>query len=246
MSRQNKKPRLEIVPDEVSGAPGEVEADAIRTDYAVAMDGLRAFVRMGFRLMEVKARLPHGGYMPWCESFLPGLSKSHIHRAKSVAEQIGALLKCPTHGTFENLPPEILALIDTAGSQRGLLAGIHEFSETENEGKAKSQCEARWKKKPVERDEWEPKVLAGDISYLSALRGMLGKETTKDKKKADPKPAVELPRAFRKLSTFLGAYESLTDHAKFEFQLALDEMVLNTPLTVRQLMIKALAEGGAE
>lgn len=243
MSRQSKTPRLSLAldPDEIREAPGEAEAAAIRADYGVAMDGLRAFVRMGFRLMEVKARLPHGGYMPWCEQFLPELRKSHIHRAKSVAEQIGVMLKCPTRGTFEDLPSEVLEFIDAAGSQRSLLSKLHDFAESEDNEKARKQCEAIWEKKPVERDEWEPLVLSGDIGYLAALRGMLGAAATKGQSKADPVAAsIALPKALRTMTLHLRAFETLGEHARYEFAIELEEMITHAPAPVREMMLKAL------
>lgn len=245
MSRQTKKPRLAIIPDEVSNAPGETEASAIRADYGVAMDGLRAFVRMGFRLMEVKARLPHGGYIPWCEQYLPSLRKSQIHRAKSIAEQIGAMLKCPIVGHLEELPAEVLEIIDASQTQKNLLANLHDFAESEDEWKARKQCEAIWEKKPGDRDEWEPLVLSGDIGYLAALRGMLGQAATKGQKKADPKAAsIALPKALRTMTLHLRAFDTLSEHARYEFAIELEEMITHAPAPVRQMMLKALTEGG--
>ena len=172
---------LEILP-----APGAVEAAAIRADHAVATAGMRAFVRMGFRLMDVKSRLPHGSYVKWCEEYLGDLSRPHLHRAKFIAEGFSKCVPCET---FENLPPEILQIIDGAsesGGYRALLAEVHEFPALiGSEADAKKACEFRWSRHSEEQDDWEPRVLSGELNYHRALTGMLGSSATAGKSRAE-------------------------------------------------------------
>jgi hypothetical protein len=192
VSRQAKAARLVIVPDEVSGPPGAAEAAEIRALYATAQAGIRAFVLMGFRLIEVKARLPHGGYMRWISENLSDLGRSHLHRSRQVAEGIALHLgwdgsNVPRVGHLPELPPEVLELID-GKSGRALLA---ELREPLDEKAAKTEeahrllCEEVWEHDGGKRDEWEPRVLSGEINYHRAYTGMLGETATAGKAKEE-------------------------------------------------------------
>ncbi len=115
MSRQSKAARLVIQPDEVSGPPGHAEAEEIRSLYESTNRGMRAFVVMGFRLLEIKARLPHGGYMAWMQKNLPQLSSRHLHRSRQVAEGIALRLgwdgsNLPRVSNLDEMPAEVEAL----------------------------------------------------------------------------------------------------------------------------------------
>jgi len=167
-----------IVPDQVIAGPGMAEAAKIRANYEVAMKGMRAFVDMGFQLIEVKSRLPHGKFMAWVEHFLPDLCHRHLHRARSIAAGFAEMagVKLDSRVQFDELPPEIVEQIDGATGYRALLAAIHEFRSDELETKNRELCEARWKADPELRDEWEPRVLSGEVTYTYAMRGMTGQE----------------------------------------------------------------------
>lgn len=156
--------------------PGDVDATAIRKDYETAMKGLQAFVRMGFRLLDVKSRLPHGRFIAWCNEHLKGMSRSHLHRAKFVAEGLCDLagIKCPTRDTFDELPPALAEIVTGATGIRGLMTGIQAFRNDPTEAAAKEWCEDLWSQDPELRDEFEPLVLAGERTYVQAKIAMLG------------------------------------------------------------------------
>jgi hypothetical protein len=156
--------------------PGDVDSTAIRKDYDTTLQGLRAFVRMGFRLMDVKSRLPHGNYSPWCAEHLGGLSRAVLSRAKQIAH---GFAKCFACETFDRLPPEAIAIIEGCsekGGYRALLAAVHEFPTGALEQKNRLICEGRWQMDAELRDEWEPRVLSGECTYTEALNGMNGQE----------------------------------------------------------------------
>jgi len=187
MSRQNKKPRLAIVPDEISGPPGKAEAKEILALFDLANKGMRAFVMMGFRLISVKARLPHGQYMHWMEKHLKGLSRFQLHRSRQIAEGIAIRLGWDAQmlhaRTFEtDLPPEVCDLID-GKSGRALLSELRDFTEDTEDVACRQLCEARWAIDPLERDDWQPRVLSGEMTYHRAYIGMLGADATEGKAK---------------------------------------------------------------
>lgn len=162
-----------------SSAPGHAEATAIRQDFATSIAGLQAYVSMGFRLMDVKARLPHGGFISWCKEHLGDLSRPHLYRSKFTAEILCEMagIKCLTRETFGILPPEILALIEGT-TQRSLMATVQEYRHDAAESEATALCEARWAVNPGLRDEWQPKCLSGLLTHVLALRGMDGQTAT--------------------------------------------------------------------
>ena len=223
---------------EILPAPGAAEAEAIRQDHATATSGMRAFVRMGFRLMDVKSRLPHGKYVAWCKLHLADLSERHLHRAKFIAE---SLVKSDTHVRFEELPPEILAIIDGASGIHALLAEVHEFSAPAgSELDAKKACEARWERKPEERDDWEPRVLSGEMNYHRALTGMMGRQGTAGKPREKVGVFPNLNRAANLMKRHFGAYDEMTDMAKTSFLVTLTEAVEKAPGDVKKALLAAL------
>jgi hypothetical protein len=192
MSRQAKKPRLVLVPDEVSPAPGKAEAEAIRALYATAQEGIRAFVLMGFRLIALKARLPHGQYMAWIRMHLAELTPGHLHRSRMIAE--GIALRLGWDGQIDRmrsicnaLPPEVCDLIE-GKSYRTLLTELRDplgEAERAREEASRLLCEEIWTADPGQRDEWEPRVLAGEVSYRYAHTGMLGALAMAGKQRED-------------------------------------------------------------
>lgn len=224
---------LEILP-----APGAVEAAAIRADHAVATAGMRAFVRMGFRLMDVKSRLPHGKYVKWCEEYLGDLSRRHLHRAKFIAESFG---KWDMHVPFENLSPEILAIIDGASGIHALLAEVHEFPECiGSEANAKELCEARWLRHPEERDDWEPRVLSGELNYHRALTGMLGSSATAGKKRDATQAGALLNSAAGALKLHFIHYDQITPTAQEIFLTKISEAMELAPDPVKKAVLVSL------
>lgn len=246
MSRQNIKPRLEIVPDEISGPPGEAEASEIRRLYQIANGGIKAFVLMGFRLIDVKARLPHGQYMVWVEKNLPDLSHRQIHKSRQIAETIALRLGWANwnHGSNLNeLPAEVCELID-GKSARALLADLHDFEPDPNEEECRKLCEARWKKNAVERDEWEPRVLSGELSYHRALTGMIGHEETAGKTKQDTRHGEVLSSASNKLLKHFPHFEKLPVKSQAMVIERLQALAESMPEACRKAMIETWVKGG--
>jgi hypothetical protein len=218
-----------------------VEAAAIRADHAVATAGMRAFVRMGFRLMDVKSRLPHGKYMAWVRENLPELSEQHLSRAKHIAEGFSNSAHARN---LEELSPEILAIIDGAsesGGYRALLAEVHEFPECiGSEANAKELCEARWLRHPEERDDWEPRVLSGELNYHRALTGMLGSSATAGKSRAETGVFPNLLRASNLMARHFSAYDEMTVEAKNSYIVSLEAAIEKAPPEVKASMLRAL------
>jgi hypothetical protein len=234
---------LELEQLGISQPPGLPEAAAIREDHATATAGMRAFVRMGFRLMDVKSRLPHGEYIPWCEKFLKGLSRRHLHRAKFVAEYFSQM--CPV-GTFEELPPEALQLIDGTGGGQSLMAALQDFPEIiGSEADAKKACESRWERHPEERDDWEPRVLSGEMNYHRALTGMLGSSATAGKPRGDVGIFSNLNRAANLMTRHFGHYDQMTEDAQTSFLVSLTQAMEHAPQAVKTAILATLKGGDA-
>lgn len=81
------------------------------------------------------------------------------------------------------------------------LAKAEASEDDELEGAAKAQCETAWKADPAARDLWEPRVLAGELKYGEALKGMLGQKYTAGKERADANYAKLIPRSLTTLRT---------------------------------------------
>lgn len=158
--------------------PGEVDAAAIRKDYATFAKGAEAFIRMGLRLMDVKARLPHGRYMAWTREHLPDLKQAWIQRAKQTAEGVLAMAGIkylPPVGIWEaeGFPPALAQLLD-GKSARQLISDVHDFNSPDNGPEYQKWCEEKWQEDPALRDEFEPSVQCGDRTYKQAKIAMLG------------------------------------------------------------------------
>lgn len=234
---------LELEQLGISQPPGLPEAAAIREDHATATAGMRAFVRMGFRLMDVKSRLPHGEYIPWCEKFLKGLSKPHLHRAKFIADHFS---KCLTCETFDELTPEALQIIDGTGGIYSLMAAIQDFPEIiGSEADAKKSCEARWERHPEERDDWEPRVLSGEMNYHRALTGMLGSSATAGKPREPVRPFEILLNASWKMAKHFASFDGLPPLAQARVIEEFTEMAGTIPEAVRSAMLEVW-KGGAD
>lgn len=158
--------------------PGDVDAAAIRKDYETFAKGAEAFIRMGLRLMDVKARLPHGQYMAWTRKHLPDLKQAWIQRAKQTAEGVLAMAGIkylPPVGIWEaeGFPPPLAQLLD-GKSARQLISDVHDFNSSDNGPEYQKWCEAEWEKDPELRDEFEPSVRGGYRTYKQVKLAMLG------------------------------------------------------------------------
>lgn len=226
-----------LTPDQIAKAPGMLEATAIEHDYEHAMKGLRHYVIMGIRLMDVKERLPHGQYLPWCEKYIHRVSKTHLHRAKFIAEglceRVG--IKCPTRETFDaTLPPEFEAIVDGASGVRALMADIQEFRQDHDEETARAKCEAMFHSDPEMRDEWEPRALSGELSWTLVLRGIAGQEATAGKRRSDPDYTILVPRSLTTIRNGFSHWASLPDEARATHIVEFRKLLADMPADLRR------------
>lgn len=230
------------LPAEVSPAPGAAEADAIRADYAVAMQGMRAFVSMGLRLADVKTRLPHGKYMSWVASFLPDICHRHLHRAKMIAEGLIEMggVKLDARVQFENLPPEILEMIDGATGYRALLATVQEFRSDHDETEAEAKCRRFFATDPALADEWEPRVLGGEISWCQAVRGIAGQVATKGGRRTAPDYGILLTRSLVTLKNGFSRWADISEDRRAEVVLEIRAQAAEWPADLRAALKTAL------
>ena len=156
-------------------------------------------------------------------------------------------------GTFEDLPPEILAIIDGAsesGGYRALLAEVHEFpdltaEEHHNEAACAAQCEKLWLAAPEKRDEWEPRVLSGEITYHRALTGMLGSQRTAGQPKQAERHNELMETAAAKLKKHLIHFEALPPLAQASVVEYIGEMAAAMPQACRTAMLEVWKGGAA-
>ncbi len=215
---------------EISKPPGEIEAKQIIHLYGIANEGLRAFVRMGFLLADVKARLPHGQYSKWIAKHLPSLSRMHLHRAsyiaQSLASHFGIQIPNVTHELhldsnvsharhLEELPADATALIDACAERGGyrLLMGEIKALQASHPDTIQA-CEDLWNSSAALRDEYEPRVLGGEMTYGAALQGMTGKIHTKGKPKSATDHSQRLAQNFAGLARHIKAWDSETMTAR--------------------------------
>lgn len=223
--------------DGVALPPGKLEANAIRTDYEIFTSGAEACLRMGLRLIDVKARLPHGKYMPWCEEHLSDLRKSSIHRAKQAAEialkSIGQMSNALDIWNSHELPEELAELVH-GKSSRQLIAEIHEFRQDEVEKKAQAACESAFLDDPELRDEWEPRVLSGELTWCEARVGIAGQTTTKGKKRTAPDYSHLLRSSIVTLGNGFSKWNDLPEEARSETVISLRKVISSLPDEVKQ------------
>ena len=209
-----------LTPDQVAARPGQLEATAIEFDNEQAMKGRRHYVLMGLRLMDVKARLPHGQFIPWLETHLPTISKPHLHRAKSIAQGLCDMtgVKFIARDKFEafatELPPELEMIVDGASGYRALMAEIQEFRSDHDEETAKAKCAALFAQDAELRDEWEPRALSGEMSWTLVLRGIAGQVATKGGKRSEPDYASLVPRSLTTIRNGFAKWEAMSEDAR--------------------------------
>lgn len=223
---------------EVVDLPGIEEANRISRAYAKAMEGLRGFVAVGFELVDVKDRLPHGQYMAWVKKFLPSLSHAHLHRARLCAEGLSKMtgIKFIPGDKFENLPPEITAIIDGATGYRALLSSVHEFRQDEAEEEAKRKCYEEFAKDPALQDEWEPRVLSGELDWCQARRGITGRLATLGNKRADPDYVMLIPRVITTLKNGFTKWDAIPEDKQEGMVSSLRDLLTSMPPSVRQAL----------
>jgi len=230
---------------EVLPQPGQDEARAIRADYQQAQAGMVAFVRMGFRLVAVKAALPHGQFLSWCDAYLPDLTPRHLQNAKRIAEGLAqiAKLKCETRVVFQSdsLPAPILDLIEGKSGYKALLATVAEYRDDEAERAAQAQCERLFAADPHLRDEWEARVIAGEISWCQAVRGIAGQQATAGKRRNDPDYERLVFSSLKTLHNGLsGHWQALPPERRAELVVSLKTMAAEWPADLRQALAAAL------
>jgi hypothetical protein len=223
-------------PTEVMDLPGMGEAAAIEVDYQAALKGLRSFVRMGFRLMDVKARLPHGQFIPWIQQHLSGLSQRHLYNAKQTAEGICQMLgfKFAPECKFDQLPEEVLQMVDGASGYRALLGCIREFKDSSTEEAAKAKCLTYFDQDPALRDEWEPRVISGEMTWCEAVRGIAGHVATAGKNRAEPNYAILVPQSLTTLKNGFSKWDSMPEETRTETVVAFRGLISAMPADLRR------------
>jgi hypothetical protein len=252
MSRQNQKPHFVITPDEISGPPTAADAAEICGLYDLSNQGLHAFVRMGFRLIAVKSRLPHGGYMPWLREHMGNRSHRHMHRARHIAEAIALRLEWDSQighnvSHLTELPPEVCALID-GKSGRSLLAELRPPLSPEAEkveAACAVECEKLWDASPEKRDDWEPRVLSEELTYHRALTGLLGNQISSGATKQAERHNELMEQAADKLKKHIIHFETLPPLAQASVVGYLTKMAAAMPPACREAMAQVWKGGQA-
>jgi hypothetical protein len=246
---------------EVTRLPGQAEADAIAADYATSRDGIFAWIRMGIRLIDVKERLPHGEFTKWVKSNLTQtsnmsrvtyLSESQLYRAQKVANEIlSYLAKQNSRSTPYTFDEAIFMLTDPNGqlrkiiegkSQRQLRLEAGELQTSDDELAAQEWCEKRWEENPELRDEFEPRVLDGSLTYVLAKMGMTGIECTKGKPKAATSHDAHLRQAVASIKRHWRGYEQMDEVKRSNFVSDLFDSLKVAPVEVKRSLAKMLSE----
>ena len=237
----------------VTRLPGKKEAKEILEDYATAMNGTFAWVRVGLRLWDVKSRIPHGDFTKWVDANLQRdatLKKRHLYSAKRVAADlmlyVNELNMREAPYTFKEAlkmlddPTGQLALIVAGKSQRQLMIETRDLLESNDEAAAQLWCEQKWSKDSEARDEWEPRVLDGSESYTTAKMGMMGVEHTAGKPRPDTKHTAHLFKAVGSLKRHWDGWGKMGAEEQSDFVSDLCESLAAAPDSVKKAMIKNL------
>lgn len=243
-------PSREVVV-ETSPPPGEAEEKIIHYLYNEARQGMRAYVLMGAWLLDVKARLAHGEFLPWLGIHAAVLRKSALYNAMSMARRAADLAEISNFQLLEILKEpdsegarKIWALVD-GQSQRRVLAEIREERTDDAEAKARATCERLWKSDPLLRDEWEPVVLGGGLDYCDALRAMSGQIATKGKRRAAPDYRYLLPKVFITAQRGFGRWGDLDVETRAEVTAGVRELARSAPPEVRAALLDELGASGS-
>lgn len=242
-----KKAAKKVGKSEHVAIPFRKEWDDIAKDLNQASYGVIAWVRAGMRLIDVKNRLPHGQFMSWVDSNLPrvaNLSLRHLTRAKQVAEDLliaNDLLLEDAAKVAGNCAHALWKSIE-GQSTRQLTLTVQELRSDATEEASKDYCEKAWAKSAKKRDDWEPRVLSGELTYYQAKSGMMGREATKGKEKK-VKPAFErISRNLNGLKQNLADWETMSEKASESAMTILCEVLEKAPESVRQAISKHLSD----
>lgn len=214
----------------------------ITRDYQTAMSGMRSYVLMGLRLHLVKNNLPHGAFLNWCDSCLD-IKKVHIANAMRTAKDLCDVTGIEMSNALdicENSPSNPIFELIEGKTHRQLHTDLHRYRNDPSEVEAQKWCEDRWSKNPIDRDDWAPRVLSGEITYIHAKIGMLGIEATK----GQTRPAINhLGLLDRNAGSYLqlwkqwDALPESTRHSGIE---KLQDAITAAPAEVRHALLKSL------
>lgn len=213
----------------------EQEAAVLTEDVQEINAGAKAFVRLGLRLIVVKRRSSHGEFIPWLEENVPHLQRRQLYNAISCARH---LLKAtnseisPKCATVLQICDDHLAPFEEliAGkSIRGLLTLVREERSDQAEADARAKCEAHFANDPAARDEWEPRVVGGELTWCQAVRGMAGQGTTKAKTRNDADYQRLIPTSIKTLQNGFDRWDSLPDETRLAAVAGLKSAVTHLP-----------------
>lgn len=173
----------------------------IREAWVILRSGLFNIVHAGALSLDAKGQVKHGEFKAWLETEIPEASYPTMVRAMRTAERVA---ECLAYTPEELLAvclaePETEAHQDLMGflegkSQRQLLTRIvDEEDVSPGEREAREHCLRAFEADPDLRDEWEPKVVSGELSWFRAWLGMRGQAATKGKKRIDRSSYERLP-----------------------------------------------------
>lgn len=226
--------------------PLERLAHDIHRDYEAVKDGLRAYIRMGIRLHQVKAELPHGKFLSWCQANLT-ISKRHIANAMSTAQtlcEIADIQMCNALHICEQEKNPLFELIDGT-SHRQLLSAVQEYRNDPTEEANRAKCEERWAKNSMERDDWEPRVLSGEITYTFAWIGMMGIENTQGKTRTATAYDKLLQRNAGSYRQIWSTWKDLPENIRHDGIAKLQEAFTEAPEDVKRALLHALGKPAA-
>jgi hypothetical protein len=228
--------------------PGTAEAEAIAQDYNTALNGIVAWVRVGLRMIDVKDRAGKGQFTKWVEENLVShvipMKRAHLFRAKAVAEYL----------IYENGVSRDAVLIvcedqehpiwqDVIGkSTRQLSLEVSDAKTSEKEDEARQSCEERWEKDAELRDEWEPRCLSGEISYVHALAGMTGADETKDSERKSEKSFTKMNAAAGSLKRHWKTYNNLSPEQRNTLITSICDALESAPDVVRRSLQRTLSK----
>jgi len=130
---------------EVVKLPGEKEAEAILRDAEVVKNGVKAWVSIGLRMIDVKERLPRGEFTKWVRVHLlqrVAISERHLFQAKAVADHLISIhMVDKQNALFLIDNPAHVIWNDVEGkSTRQLTLGVQDYNRSLDEQAAKLWC----------------------------------------------------------------------------------------------------------
>jgi hypothetical protein len=230
----------------------ETLAHDIHRDYQAAMHGMRSYVAMGIRLHIVKESLLHGQFMRWCDKNLT-ITHRHIGNAMSIAATLCEIAKIEIGNALpicdrqignaldiSEKPQDPLFELIEGTTHRRLSLALKEYRNDPTEDAAKNWCEDRWAKNSVDRDNWEPRVLSGEITYIYAKIGMLGADNTKEQPRREVAYDKLLLRNAGSYVQIWKHWESLPETTRHDGLAKLQEAFANAPAEVKKSLASIL------